>query len=284
MSNVYITNASLNQISKSLRGKKTRVSRNSIIEDLSSDFDSDSIISQDSLHNIFNSNELQEIYYMKMLLKDFAKLLDTIQDNKNIITKFIKSQNSKYAYDVKAPSYHRETSCQWMNKSFHNIEIADKCINNEKMKKEAKDWLYQNKNLSFEELNKQFKLKFNCSQGPTLIDRKNSGHIDIDNQKLELEFNQNIKSKYVQLCLFFDSEYSEKVKNYKYAPNFKINNILKNDTDVNSHKNILDFHDIKQELKYILFNFYKTKYNAELLFESTILDSIGFNSCRGCNI
>lgn len=33
MAKVYITNASLNQISKSLRGKKSRVSRNTIIED-----------------------------------------------------------------------------------------------------------------------------------------------------------------------------------------------------------------------------------------------------------
>jgi len=283
MKKVYITKASLNQISKSLRGKKTRVTRNAIIEDLANDFDNNSVISQDSLHNIFNSNELQEIYYMKMVLKDFAKLLDTIQDNKHIITNYIKSQNKRYAYEVKAPSYHKNTSCQWMNKSFQNIEIPDECIKNESIKQEIRKWIDENKNLSFEELNAQFKIKYNCLQGLSKIDRKNSGQADFDNEKLELKFNENIKSKYIQLHFFLDGEFADKIKNYKYAPNFKIIEILKNESAENSHKDIIDFHTIKQDVKELIYDFYKNKYNEELSFESNILDSIGFNSCKGCN-
>lgn len=219
---------------------------------------------------------------MKMVLKDFAKLLDTIHDNKNIITSFIKSQNEKYAYDVKAPSYHKAISCQWMNKGFQNIEIPIECISNETMKQKAKQWLYENKELSFDKLNEQFKIIFNCSQGLAQIDRKNSGHTDIDNQKLELKFNENVKSKYVQLQFFLDGEFAEKVKNYKYAPSYKIKKIINNDSVITAQNHIFDFHTIKQEVKQIIFDFYKSKYNQELSFESSILDSIGFNSCRGC--
>ncbi len=45
MSLVYITNASLNQISKSLRTKKSNTSRNAMMEDISSDFNIADIVS-----------------------------------------------------------------------------------------------------------------------------------------------------------------------------------------------------------------------------------------------
>ena len=60
-----------------------------------------------------------------MVLKDFSNLLETIQNNKNLISDFVNIQNDKYAYNVKEPSYHNDTNCQWMNKSFHNIEIPN---------------------------------------------------------------------------------------------------------------------------------------------------------------
>jgi len=283
MSQVYITNASLNQISKSLRSKKSNRSRYEIMENISNDFTSNEIISNDILDELFNNSELKDIYFMKMILEDFSMLLEQIDGNKNIITESIARANKQYAYGTKAPSYHHDTQCQWMNKMFTNIEIPRECIEDIEMEKRAKEWLMEFRNLPFQELNEKFKIEFNCSVGLQQIERKNSGNVSFDNEEVQLNFNNEVKAKYQQLRFFLDDEFSEKLNKFKFAPSFKLKQILSNDNDTNSHQSILDFHSVKNSLKQIIYNFYKEKYNSELSFESTILDSIGFNKCRGCN-
>ena len=63
--NVYITNASLNMIFKSLRNKKLSLSREQLINHISSDFENEfeGTSFYDNMHFIFNNTELKEIYF-----------------------------------------------------------------------------------------------------------------------------------------------------------------------------------------------------------------------------
>lgn len=282
MSTVYITNASLKQISKSLRLKGATISREKMTESISSDFGVDDVVTADILNDIFNNFDLKDMYFMKMVLKDFAMLLDEIQGNKQVIKEYIDNSNRKYVTKVKAPSYHKDNTCQWMSKSFFNIEIPLECLDNKEIEQKVKVWLEKNKHLEFCKLNEEFKIQFNCPKGLSKVARENSGSAFFNNQNIEIEFNSKVKSKYRQLRFFLNGEFAEKVANTKYAPNFKIISYLEKDSDTKSHKTILDFHSVKETLKNIIFDFYKVKYNNELKFEATILDQIGFNTCKGC--
>lgn len=283
MSKVYITNASMKQISKSLRTKKTFITRDQMLENIVEDSELSSLVSKEQFNEIFNNNDLKDFYFMKMMLKDFGTLITTIQGNKNIITDYINNQNKIYAYQVKAPAYHSNTSCQWMNKSFNNIHIPQNCLSDEKTEQKVKEWIYTHKNLSFEEINEKFKIEFNCKEGLEKVSRDNSGLTDFENNEIGAIFQTEIKNKYKQLKFFLDGDFANKVANFRYASSFKIKDILKNDNDKESHQAILDFHTVKNMLQTIIFDFYKSKYNAELSFEDTILESIGFNQCKGCN-
>ncbi|MDD3834378.1 MAG: hypothetical protein PHS42_02790 [Sulfurimonas sp.] len=285
MAKVYITNASMNQISKSLRTKNTYKSRNDMLEAIVEDTELSALMTKEQFNEIFNNNDLKDFYFMKMMLKDFSQLIATIQGNKNIITEYISTQNKKYAYQVKAPAYHKNISCQWMHKSFNNIQIPQNCLSDIQSEQKAKEWINTNRNLPFNELNAKFKIEFNCKEGLEEISKANSSYADFENDKLEATFQKEVKTKYRQLRFFLDGDFAKKVANFKYAPSYKIQDILKDDKDEDTHKTLLDFHSVKDAIKKIIFDFYKSKYNAELSFEDTILDSIGFKKCSSneCN-
>jgi len=109
------------------------------------------------------------------------------------------------------------------------------------------------------------------------IKLKNSGSIDFDNYKIKEEF----KKCYTQLRFNFNEEIDKKINAYRYAPQFSINKIQKSTLDKKFHKPIIDFHKAKHLLKNIIIEIYKKKYNPNLSFSPTILDSIGFNYCKG---
>jgi RecG-like helicase len=215
-----------------------------------------------------------------MMFKDFKELMTNIQGNRNIITEYVNNQNKRYAYQVKAPAYHKNINCQWMNKSFNNIQIPQNSLSDIHTEQKVKEWISANKKLAFEELNQKFKIEFNCKEGLEKISRVNSGSTDFENDNLEKTFQQEIKIKYKQLKFFLDGELTKKVANFRYAPSFKIKEILRNNKDEKAHQTILNFHSIKDAIKKIIFDFYKSKYNEDLSFEDTILDSIGFSKCR----
>lgn len=279
MSLVYITKASMNLIVRSLRNKKNNISREYILSDIARDLSDEGIFSEKDINEILNTYELRDIYYTKMILKDFQQLLNSIEDNRNSISKFVEEENKKFAYSVKAPSYHMNESCEWKNKSFDNIEIPKQCVSDENNEIKIRSWIKRNSSLAFEELNKKFIYEFNCSEGLKQVSLKNSGTTDMENYRIE--FKEKAKQCRLQLRFLLDGELGDKIANYRYAPEYKVENIVKYEHDPKLHKPILDFHAAKAELQKILFNFYKNKFNVDLSFNQSILDSIGFNPCKG---
>jgi len=282
MSLVYITNASLNLISQSIKNKKKTISIDTITSDISNDLFHDFDISQKELKEYFNKFELEKIYYNKMVVKNLESLLSSIEENKNLIVDYIKWQNKKYAYDTKTPAYHVDKDCQYIKQPFINIQIAEECLSNKDTSLKAKQWIQKNKNLSFEEMNTRFKQEFNCSKGLIKVNFKNSGKLDYENDTITNIAKGKIKKYRIQLRFLLDGEMSKKINNYKYAPKSVISKI-ENSKNTEKFQEIIDFHTAKNELEKIITKIYIEKYNAELLFNQPILDSIGFSKCKGCN-
>jgi len=110
---------------------------------------------------------------------------------------------------------------------------------------------------------------------------ENSGVTSIDNIKLTDGFINIIKNKYTQLTFDF-GENEEVLKNLKYAPSYKINDILKNPRYKNKEEIINNFFKTKKEIRDNIFNYFVEIYNPELGFSKTILDEIGFRPCMSC--
>jgi hypothetical protein len=284
MKKVYITNASMNMIFKSIRFKKHNFSRATIKNDISHDFREYSIINSDILEKTFNTYDLQDIYLIKMIFKDFSKLIDNIKDTKNSILEHIESQNKKYFKKVQTPAYHKNSECEWMKHNFKNIMIPTSCVENIENEKLAREWIENNKKLDFNLLNEQFKLKFNCQEGLELISRDNSGNTEFHNETITLpKLINNIKNTYIQLQFDFDNNESDDMKNLKYIPDYKVNYILEDVKYKNTKEAILKYHNNKKLLKKAMMDYYKIKYNQKLEFDKTILDMLGFRSCQKCS-
>lgn len=279
MSVVYITNASMKHIVRSLRNKKY-ISRDDIIKNIANDFIEDDFITADDLDTFLSTIEMKDIYIRKMVLKDFEALLKTINENQNNIDTFVKNANDQYVYKIKEPAYHLNQNCNWMNQSFHNIRIPEECLTDLHTKEKFNSWINDQKNISFEELNIKFKKEFNCPKGLKEINLKNSGRAKIDNYNIELNLHEEIKKKRLQLRFLLNEDIGKKIRNYRYAPKFKIDGMIENE----NNKPIKDFHSAKDELQKLLYNFYQKKYNIDLSFKSHVLDSIGFRLCRGCSM
>ena len=147
MSKIYITKANTNLILNGLQEHlNEKKDRNYFLSQLSE------FIDEDLLNSFFNDMELKRIYYEKNILQNLEDLLNNIKDNRNIILKYITQQNRKYAYDIKAPSYHITMACQWLNKDFKNIEIPREIQGNELFLKEFKVFIDKNKHLNLQEL------------------------------------------------------------------------------------------------------------------------------------
>ena len=281
MSLVYITNASMNLIVKSLQTKKNDFTSNDIVSNIANDLEEDGFSKKD-LNEFFNKSELKDIYNRKMVLKDFEGMLNDIDNNLDTIAMKIREENQKYAYKIKAPSYHFDKFCKWKDSSFNNIKIPTECLSDKNNETIVRQWLKNYQQLEFYELNNKFMQEFNCQEGLKKISLENSGTINFDNYKVN--FKEKLKDKKIQLKFLLNGELGDKIANYRYAPKYKIKTLVKYEKDINAKQPILDYHTAKYKLQQIIYNFYQHKYNMDLSFNKGILDAIGFRQCNGCSI
>jgi len=265
MNKIFITKANTNLILKSFREHlNIDKSRDFYLNELSENFE------KALLNNIFNDNELKDIYYQKNILKNLDNLLKQVNNNQNIITNYIEEKNRLYAYDIKEPSYHNKNNCQWLNSDFHNIEIP-KIIQAEHIKrKKFKKFIDKNKNLSFNELNILYKKEFDSSVNLKEINLKNSGNSSLDDIQFLIEVKDFIE-------IFLEDE---EVKKIKYASLYTLDKILKR----KKHSKIENYKNMKKDFLNYIFTVHKKKYNKDLSFDKIILENIGFTECHGCKV
>jgi len=263
MNKIFITKANTNLILKSFRQHlNINKSRDYYLNKLSENFE------KELLNSIFNDNELKDIYYQKNILENLDNLLKQAKNNQDMIINYIEEKNRLYAYDIKAPSYHKKSNCQWLNSDFHNIEIP-KLIQEDKFKrKKFKKFIDKHKILSFNELNTLYKKEFDASENLKEITLKNSGSTSLHNDKFLVEVKDFIEN----------SLEDEEVKKIKYASIYNLDKILKR----KKNSKIESYKEMKKDFLNYIFTIHKKKYNKDLSFDKTILEHIGFNECHGC--
>ncbi len=286
MSKVFITKASTKLIFRGLRNLEDEVTQNDILSVLESDFIEQAVLPEGGFSKYFNKKELKNLYKMKMVLKDLPTLIEKMDDNKDIIGKYIEAENNRFAQRVQAPSYHTHNDCQWLNSDFRNIELPSS-IKDKDLKERIRHFIAAQTGKNFEEINSLYKNEFHLIEDLREVVLKNSGVENFDNTEIITDLFLQIKNEFEDMHSILHSgennSINKKVKNIVYADTWNANKICRNsaltEQDCNDIKKILQ---TKKDLTETLFTFYKEKYNKYLTFEGTVLDTIGFRVCRGC--
>jgi hypothetical protein len=285
MSKVYITKASTKLIFKGLKKVQDKIAREDIINELESDFTGFARLNiehKGGFGRYFNLRELRALYKMKMVFKDLPKLIEDMNYNKSLIAQYISSENYKFAKKVKAPSYHIEKACLWLNSNFTNIELP-RAVKDENERELMRNFVNAHTHKTFEETNILFKIEFQTIENLIEVNLNNSGVESFNNMEIATKVNLIFGEMHTLLHSGENNTVNKNINKIVYADAWKKNDICKNSLlSEEDCREMQKFLQTKQDLTDMLFSFYQEKYNSDLSFEGQLLDSIGFGACRGC--
>lgn len=232
----------------------------------------------------FNKLETQTLLTFKLLYENPGDFFKKYQKTLNIDTK-------TYAFDNRAPSYHRINSCDRLNSNFKNIKIPIEIINRgEEAISSFRAWCRKNKAVS-EDLT-QFALAikdhFRLVSLPEIVDFSNSGTATIDN--IDLETLEPLISELISEAeKYYRSSDAIRTILNRFGKSSYLHN--KNSFDTQSIQSdstqivdVLSTFELKfkQPLINYLREYYRLKYNPELTFDGLLLEEIGFKPCYRC--
>ena len=200
--------------------------------------------------NGFSSDDINELFN-NYELKDMYHMKMLLKNFKSLV-KVIKSDKKIVQEYIKSENrkYRKEVQAP----AFHNSE---KC-----------EWIHKPfTNIRVED--------------ETKVIYNNSGTSAFENMTMTeiLGKTQEIKG---QLKMLFNTEIASKIKDFRYAPQYKIRNIDKSKYTKEVYDSVIEFHQAKRDVQNILYTIFRDKYNAHLTFDSDILSMLGFRYCKSC--
>jgi superfamily II DNA helicase RecQ len=205
--------------------------------------------------------------------------------------KEIKPKTSKDLVFESNPSYHFSMSCELLNKDYENFYIPKEILEKGDGKiNEFKKWFKSTKHLldgKVDVFEYRWHNKWNFHVNVKKIYIENSGVSIFENQsvkQIETEIDFLLKA-----AQDLTVNYPAIIKKYgKFAKeSLSRKTYTKNDTgfsDLEIREVLLKLEiEIKDPLRRLLVNWYRTKQNPELNFDAKILDQLGFKSCPVCS-
>lgn len=232
----------------------------------------------------FNKLETQTLLTFKLLYENPDDFFKKYQ-------KTLKIDTETYAFNNRAPSYHRINSCDRLNSNFKNIKIPVEIINRgDEAVSSFRAWCRKNRIL-LEDLN-QFALAikdhFQLASVPEFVDFTNSGTATFENVDLETleplineliseaeEYYKSSDAIRTILNRFGKSSYLHNKSSFETG-SLQL-------TSTQTAEVLRTFEQkFKQPLIYYLQEYYRLKYNPELTFNGLLLEEIGFKPCYRC--
>lgn len=227
-----------------------------------------------SLEFILSKPELRLLKVYKNICEDPSKILDAYIKIETVDSKI-------YVWEGSKPAYHFDKYCPRLNAEFTNLLIPEEVKHRgdnaiEKFRtfvKENKDLLERDETKFLNKLESRFALK----NPPKSLKFNNSGIKNIENYSLE-KLKETIDSLIHEAKEFSnkDSYTSDLIRKLGYGTH-KIKQAKELDNP------LYTWHQYKVDLKNLLRQYYRVKFNHELKFEKSLLEQIGFNPCEYCN-
>jgi len=198
-----------------------------------------------------------------------------------------------YVYEGKQPAFHKTSVCPRLKSNFTNFEIPTEIKDKgQETVIEFRVWfetvkhLLENKPDVFVE---RLRLRWAIVTNPKALDYDNSGCISIENLTQE-EIEAKIDSLIKEAGRFFYKDDKNKIILRRFGKltflAYKTEEIYNNDTGYSDKevRELLKYYneEFKKPLKKYLIEYYRHKYNPEIIIEGYHLDHLGFKSCSHC--
>lgn len=246
-----------------------------------------------------NFNYESEIYkhsinYLNLLEKRDLLLVKCLYEFPEIFfedyySKIISDDKFDFVFEKQQPAFHSCNCCSNLLRDFENFLIPEQ-IKENKQENEYRDWFKKNyKLLEKDDLLKEYHYKkWGCL--PLKVDYENSGAYEFKNLNLD-EIEQIIDDHLLKIKKYIDQ--SEMIKTiitvlgkrsyaYNKLDSLDLNNLPYNRATISSVLKTFEI-DYKQPLIALLKEYYRIKYNPNLVFEENILLGLGFRQCKSCN-
>jgi len=210
---------------------------------------------------------------------------------KDYFSKIVTSDSFKFVFEEQQPAFHSDNNCPNLLNDFENYLIPE-LIKQNKKEMEYRNWFKENIRLTERKiLTDLFKdihfTRWNCL--PLFVDYENSGAIEYMILNVD-EIEKNIDTILVNTKLYIENSLITKnvismLGKRSYAYN-KLETLpldgLFYDKDTISE--VLKTFEIeyKRPLVSLLKEYYRIKYNPNLVFEENILTGLGFRQCKVC--
>lgn len=259
---VYITNSKSKEVLGEYRSLKNPTA---------ADLDS---LYKTSLRDILSEPELAALYVMLEFFSNQDLSLDMYK-------KIHIPKRSKFVHRPGAPSYHFDRECSALRSVFENYAIPDVILARGADEEERyRDFFKEHKRL-LEERPDVFEIKLNAEFGiKEKIDKvifDNSGVNKVENFDLE-ELERKIDALIVDAREFRSKDVVTKkiIDDYGYGSHKRKESSEKGNPLYDWH------HNYKGELKYLLKEYFRVKFNPDLKFKGSLLDQLGFKPCKMC--
>jgi len=228
----------------------------------------------------FGNYEIKEILAFKLLYEDPDSFFKQYKKREPIDTK-------RYVFEGKKPAYHKLFNCPRLTSSFTNVRIPEEIRKRgdeeiEKFRKWFKENSYLIESARKDIFYERLRLRFRLTSNPEEVDYDNSGvesHESMELEELDLRIERIISNA--------NDFYLRSYKNTSILDNFgKISFIYKNRKPPYSNNTnysneeiwevLKDFEEnYKIEIKHLLKEYYRIKYNPELEFSGILLGQLG---------
>jgi hypothetical protein len=249
-----------------------------------SDFDYESEIYKHSI-NYLNLLEKRDLLSIKCLY-EFPDIFF-----KNFYSKINTVDTFKFVFEEQQPAFHSDNACPNLSSDFENYLIPE-VIKSNQLELEYRNWFKQNIHLTEKKiLTDLFKdihyKKWNCL--PFFVDYENSGVFEFMNLNVDdIESNidtllQNIKL-YIEKSLIIKkiiSVFGKQSYAFDKVETLKLNRLPYDKETISDVLKTFEL-EYKRPLINMLKEYYRIKYNSNLVFEENILIGLGFRQCKVC--
>ena len=267
---VYVTNSKINMMLK-------KVKINSANIEIEGIFHSD-------LTKILSIPELKYLAIYREVITDVANF-----EHQRYEKTAIKSSN-KFIFESGSPSYHGGPDCERLQANFENYEIpveiearGDAEIEKFRVFFKSNITLFNTKHDAFMA---QVQSQFRIRNPPKKVEFVNTGPTEVLNLSAK-DLDERIQGLLQEMEEYRNS--SEEIKKEINIVGYRThaakiwdengNEILRINIPGSITK---QWHDYKNNLKYLLTEYFKIRLNPEFMFDEEILMQLGFNTCNHC--
>jgi len=236
--------------------------------------------------HFFSKYEKNELLAIQELLKDPENYFNTIYKP------YVPVDTYTLVYEGRHPSYHQTANCQRLTAKYENFEIPEDIIKMGKEKiLEFREWfktvehLLETPDIFVARLYSRWQINTN----PRAITIDNSGSVEIEDITIE-ELEQKIDTTIKDAGYFCIKDEKSRRIFCEFSQHtflaYGNKSIYKNNTGYsdNEVKELLWEFDnkFKKQLKNMLIEYYRLKFNPDIKMEGKVLEMLGFRACRHC--